>query len=63
MGLSSSNLPTKFWVLHSSSNTTMTEDDLVFYIPFNMIKVISRQWKDGNERLCAIKHHIAMSPL
>ena len=29
----------------------------VFYIPFNIIKVISRQGKGDNERLCAMKRN------
>ena len=35
----------------------LMDDDngLVFYIPFNIIQVISRQWKDDNERLSAMK--------
>ena len=32
------------------------DDDLVFYIPFNIIQVILRQWKGDNERFCAMKH-------
>ena len=31
------------------------DDDLMFYIPFNIILVISRQWKGDNERLSAVK--------
>ena len=31
---------------------------LVFYVPFNIIQAISRQWKGDNERLCTIKLHI-----
>ena len=34
---------------------------LVFYVPFNFTKVISRQCNDDNERLCAIKNHTVMS--
>ena len=30
-------------------------DDLQFYIHFNSISVISGQWADDNERLCAMK--------
>ena len=30
-------------------------DDLYFYILFNSISVISGQWVDGNERLCAVQ--------
>ena len=30
------------------------DDGLVFYIPFNMILVISRWWKGDNEKLCAM---------
>ena len=30
---------------------TDDNDDLAFYIPFYIIKVISRQWKGDNERL------------
>ena len=36
-------------------------NDLVFYIPFNIIEVISRQWKSDNERLQAMKHRTVMS--
>ena len=39
------------------------DDDLVFYIPFNIILVISRWWKGDNERLCAMKHYTAMSSI
>ena len=31
------------------------DDDLLFYIPFNIIEVISRQWKADNEWLYAMK--------
>ena len=34
--------------------------DLVFYVPFNIMKVISRRWKGYNERLCAKKHCTVM---
>ena len=37
------------------------EDDSVFYIPFNIIYIISRQWKDDNEKLCAMKGPTVMS--
>ena len=36
-------------------------DDLVFHTPFNIIKVISRQWKYDNDRLCAMKCRKLMS--
>ena len=29
-------------------------DDLVFYVPFNIIEDIPRQWKDDNERICVM---------
>ena len=31
------------------------DDDLVFNVPFNTIKIIWKPWKGDNERLCAIK--------
>ena len=31
------------------------DDGLVLYVPFNIILVISRWWKDNNERLHAMK--------
>ena len=37
------------------NNYLLYYDDLVFYIPFNIIKVILRQWKDDNERVCSMK--------
>ena len=37
------------------------EDGLVFYVPFNIIYVISRWWKEDNERLCAMKCSTVMS--
>ena len=30
-------------------------DDLLFYILFNSISVVSGQWTDDNERLCAME--------
>ena len=36
----------------------MMMDDLVFYVPFNSISVISGQWKDEQERFCAMKRHL-----
>ena len=30
-------------------------DDLRFYVLFNSISVISGQWEDNNERLCAME--------
>ena len=30
----------------------------VFYVPFNSISVISGQWKDEQERFCAMKCHL-----
>ena len=33
----------------------MVEDNLVFYVPFNIIEVTSRRWENDDERLCAIK--------
>ena len=27
----------------------------LFYVPFNIIQVISRQWKDDNERVCTMQ--------
>ena len=30
-------------------------DGLMFYVPFNIISVTVRWWKDDNERLCAMK--------
>ena len=30
-------------------------DDLLFYVLFNSIAVISEQWLDDNERLCAME--------
>ena len=42
-------------------NDNDDDDDLVFYVPFNIIQIISRQWKGENERLCAMKHHTVMS--
>ena len=33
------------------------DDDFVFYVPFNIIYVISRWWKGDNERLYAMKHY------
>ena len=36
-------------------------DGLVFYVPFNNIQVISRRWKDDNERLCAMKRYQSLT--
>ena len=33
-------------------------DELVFYVPFNTISVISRRWKGGHERVCAVKRRL-----
>ena len=33
------------------------DDDSSFYVPFNIISVISRLWKGDNEKLCAMKPH------
>ena len=33
-------------------------DDLQLYILFNSMSVISGQWVDGNERLCAIESRL-----
>ena len=30
------------------------DDDFVFYVPFNIIYIISRLWKGDNKRHCAI---------
>ena len=35
-------------------------NDLHFYVPFNNISVISGQWADDNERLCAIEPHLRL---
>ena len=35
-------------------------DDLQFYVLFNSISVISGQWADDNERLCAIEPHLEL---
>ena len=45
------------WKIH----VTTEKDDLVCYVPFNIIKVISRRWKDDDEGLCAMKCHTVMS--
>ena len=40
------------------------DDGFMFYVPFNIIKVILRilrQWKDDKERLLAMKSHIVRS--
>ena len=34
-------------------------DELTFYVPFNSISVISRQWKSEYEGFCAMKCHLA----
>ena len=35
-------------------------DDLQFYLLFNTISVISGQWADDNERLCAVEPHLRL---
>ena len=35
-------------------------DDLRFYVLFNSISVISGQWADDNERLCAMKPRLQL---
>ena len=35
-------------------------DDLRFYVPFNSISIISGQWEDDNERLCAKESHLQL---
>ena len=42
---------------HCRPKSNRNPDGLVFQVPFNVIQVIKRQWKDDNERLCATKHH------
>ena len=32
-------------------------DDLPFYVLYNSVSVISRQWEVDNERLCAVELH------
>ena len=39
---------------YSTKNVLGRNDDLVFYVPFNIIEVISRRWKDDNERFCVV---------
>ena len=39
----------------------LDDDGLVFYVPFNIISIISRQWKGHKQRLCAMKHRTVMS--
>ena len=36
-------------------------DNLLFYVPFNIIQAILRQQRDDNERLCAMKPHTVKS--
>ena len=35
-------------------------DDLQFYVVFNSNSVISGQWADDNERLCAMEPHLLL---
>ena len=35
-------------------------DDLLFYVHFNSISVISGLWMDDKERLCAIEHRLRL---
>ena len=35
-------------------------DDLQFYVLFNSISVISGQWVDDNERLCAMEPRLQL---
>ena len=35
-------------------------DDLRFYVLFNSISVILRQWEVDNERLCAMELHLRL---
>ena len=38
------------------------DNDLVFYIPFNIIQIILRWWKSDNERLPAMKERTESEP-
>ena len=35
-------------------------DDLRFYVLFNSVSVISGQWADDNERLCAMEPRLRL---
>ena len=37
------------------------DDGLVLYVLLNIIQVISRRWKDDNERFCAMKRREVVS--
>ena len=55
----------KLWQIFPNNNLTYlhffqpinTDDDLVFYIPINIIQTILRQWKGDNKMSCAMKRH------
>ena len=36
------------------------KDDLLFYVLFNSISVISGQWTDENQRLCAVEFRLRL---
>ena len=60
---SGSGFPVAIWPKVTASLLIMIDgsmDDLPFYFLFNSISVISGQWADDDERLCAMEPHLGL---